>query len=136
MHLKDIRNLTWNMSAMYIEDDQILLTSIQEILEQFFYDIRVFSSAKDALDSYYRYGADIVIADTNIQDINGFEIYKLMKQENQKQLFIATSVYKQEDIYHKIDDVNIEYFITKPLSTTKLLHSIQNITTNYLKTHS
>lgn len=136
MTIKLLKDITWGMSILYVEDDHELLKSKEELLKQLFSHVQIFDNAKDALKFYRKEEVDIVMTDVNMPDMNGFEMIDIMKKSNQNQKFLVLSVYKKEDFTDKLKDLNIDQFLTKPISTTKLLEAIENLAVNQLETES
>jgi len=136
MTIKLLKDITWNMSILYVEDDAQLLKSKEEILKQLFSHVKIFDNAKDAIIFYRQEKVDIVMTDINMPDMNGFEMIEIMQSTNKNQKFLVLSVYKKEDLTKKLKDLNIEHFLTKPISTTKLLEAIENLAIESLEIHS
>lgn len=124
------------MSILYVEDDIELLKSKEELLKQLFSHVKIFNNAKDAVKFYREEDFDIVMTDINMPDINGFEMIELMQKSNKDQKFLVLSVYKKEDFSDRLEDLGVEHFLTKPISTTKLLEAIENLATQTLETES
>ena len=127
MNIKELNTITSNLNILYVEDDRTLRIQNKEFLEELFHVVKTASDGEEALKLYEQINFDIVIADLNIPKINGLSMIKMMQEKNKEQIFLITTVYKEEELKDELKELNIKYFLTKPILTKNLLSEIEKI---------
>lgn len=127
MNIKELNTITSNLNILYVEDDRTLRIQNKEFLEELFHVVKTASDGEEALKLYEQINFDIVITDLNIPKINGLSMIKMMQEKNKEQIFLITTVYKEEELKDELKELNIKYFLTKPILTKNLLSEIEKI---------
>jgi len=70
------------MRILLLEDDYALCTSIEEFLIEIGYSVDTFNNGNDAYDATYDNRYDIALLDVNVPGLNGFELLKTLRKEN------------------------------------------------------
>lgn len=70
------------MKIIITDDEEIMRDCICDYLRQRGYSCKAASSADEALTMVNRYGADIVIADINMPNMNGIELLKIIREQH------------------------------------------------------
>lgn len=70
------------MKILLLEDDYALCTSIEEFLIELGYSVDTFANGNDAYNATYDNIYDIALLDVNVPGINGFELLKTLRKEN------------------------------------------------------
>lgn len=127
MKVKELNNITSTLNVLYVEDDITLREQNSEFFQQLFQTIMIATDGEEAWKLYQKNNFDIVITDINIPKINGFSLIRLMQKQNEEQKFLITTVYKKEELQDQLKELDLKYFLTKPISTKELLNMIENI---------
>jgi CheY-like chemotaxis protein len=127
VNIKELNTITSNLNILYVEDDRTLRIQNKEFLEELFHIVKTASDGEEALKLYEQINFDIVITDLNIPKINGLSMIKMMQEKKKEQIFLITTVYKEEELKDELKELNIKYFLTKPILTKNLLSEIEKI---------
>lgn len=118
---------------MIVDDESDILSVIKRGLESkndFMVD--TFSKADDAIENFQNYPPnyyDLVITDIRMPKVNGFELYRRIKDTNpnMKIAFITAFEINKEEFSKVIPSVDVTHFISKPVSISKLREKIKSI---------
>ena len=118
---------------MIVDDESDILSVIKRGLESkndFMVD--TFSKADDAIENFQIHPPnyyDLVITDIRMPKVNGFELYRRIKDTNpnMKIAFITAFEINKEEFSKVIPSVNVTHFISKPVSISKLREKIKSI---------
>jgi YesN/AraC family two-component response regulator len=121
---------------MIVDDESDILSVIKRGLESkndFMVD--TFSKADDAIENFQNHPPnyyDLVITDIRMPKVNGFELYRRIKDTNpnMKIAFITAFEINKEEFSKVIPSVNVTHFISKPVSISKLREKIKSILDN------
>jgi DNA-binding NtrC family response regulator len=118
---------------MVVDDEKDILSIIKRGLEsKQRFQVDTFIDAEDALNSiknnpidYY----DLVLTDIRMPKINGFELYRRIKENNpeMKVVFITAFEINREEFSKVIPSVGVLDFISKPVSMANLVTKLQTI---------
>jgi response regulator RpfG family c-di-GMP phosphodiesterase len=122
---------------MFVDDEKDILSTVKRGLESNnAFTVETFSSGESALqafeshpESYY----DLVITDIRMPKMNGFELYRRIKEKNQsmKIAFITAFEINKEEFNKVMPSVNVIDFISKPLSISSLITKLKSMLKNY-----
>ena len=123
--------------VMFVDDEKDILSTVKRGLESNnAFTVETFSSGESALqafeshpESYY----DLVITDIRMPKMNGFELYRRIKEKNQsmKIAFITAFEINKEEFNKVMPSVNVIDFISKPLSVSSLITKLKSMLKNY-----
>ncbi|MCS7004165.1 MAG: response regulator transcription factor [Cytophagales bacterium] len=113
------------MKILYVEDDIQIITFIKKGLEENGYEVHIasdgLSGKKLALTNFYH----LIILDINLPQINGFELCKIIRDENIKTpVMMLTALGSPEEIVQGLDSGADDY-IVKPFRFQELLARIR-----------
>jgi response regulator RpfG family c-di-GMP phosphodiesterase len=122
---------------MFVDDEKDILSTVKRGLESnTAFTVDTFSSGESALqgfeshpENYY----DLVITDIRMPKMNGFELYRRIKEKNQsmKIAFITAFEINKEEFNKVMPSVNVIDFISKPLSVSSLVTKLKSMLKNY-----
>jgi YesN/AraC family two-component response regulator len=107
-----------NTSVLYVEDEYIIRTEVQEMLEKRISKIFVAKDGIEGLEMYNKYLPDIIITDIKMPNMNGIEMVKKIRNKNPNIPIIITSGFEKE--FDKFTEMNITQYIVKPVDIMKL----------------
>ena len=118
---------------MVVDDERDILSIIKRGLEsKNRFQVDIFIDAEHALESlkkkpndYY----DLVLTDIRMPKINGFELYRRIKESNphMKIVFITAFEINKEEFTKVIPSVDVLDFISKPVSMSTLINKLTSI---------
>ena len=118
---------------MVVDDERDILSIVKRGLEsKNRFQVETFIDAESALESlkensgdYY----DLVLTDIRMPKINGFELYRRIKESNphMKIVFITAFEINKEEFSKVIPSVDVIDFISKPVSMSTLITKLNSI---------
>jgi YesN/AraC family two-component response regulator len=118
---------------MVVDDERDILSIIKRGLElKNRFHVDTFIDAENALESlkkkpddYY----DLVLTDIRMPKINGFELYRRIKENNPKMkiVFITAFEINREEFTKVIPSLDVIDFISKPVSMSILINKLNSI---------
>jgi DNA-binding response OmpR family regulator len=126
-----------NKTLLYVEDDISLQKNIVEILGNFFDTLLVASDGDEAYDLYIenQNKIDIMITDINMPNTDGITLSKSIREYDKTLPIVIVSAYTDTDYLLDSIDLNIITYITKPITTKKVLALLDKFL-EYFKLHS
>ncbi|SFT21770.1 helix-turn-helix domain-containing protein [Paenibacillus sp. BC26] len=111
------------MKLLIVEDEAPILRGLLRKIKQFhtpFTDITGASSAAEALETLRQHGADLVMTDINMPEINGLELIQTAKSEGLCSRFIILSGY--DDFSYARDALRLQVidYLLKPIDDDQL----------------
>lgn len=122
---------------MFVDDEKDILSTVKRGLESNnAFKVDTFPSGESALQTFENHPEnyyDIVITDIRMPKMNGFELYRRIKEKNpsMKIAFITAFEINKEEFNKVMPSVNVIDFISKPLSISNLIVKLKNMLTSY-----
>ena len=122
---------------MFVDDEKDILSTVKRGLESNnLFTVETFSSGESALQAFESHPEnyyDLVITDIRMPKMNGFELYRRIKEKNQsmKIAFITAFEINKEEFNKVMPSVNVIDFISKPLSISSLITKLKSMLKNY-----
>jgi DNA-binding response OmpR family regulator len=112
-----------NKTVLYVEDDLKLQQNIVEVLSNFFDTILVASDGDEAYDIYIenQNRIELMITDINMPNTDGITLCKSIREYDKTLPIVIVSAYTNTDYLLDSIDLNIITYVTKPLTTKKVL---------------
>lgn len=112
---------------LLLEDDIALNETVVDYFENLDYEIVSVFSGNDALDAIYENNFDLLLLDVNVPDINGFEILKtIRKQDNTTPAIFITSLNSMTDLESGYES-GCDDYIRKPFALKELKLRVESI---------
>ena len=122
---------------MLVDDEKDILSTVKRGLESNnTFKVDTFPSGEAALQAFERHPEnyyDLVITDIRMPKMNGFELYRSIKEKNQsmKIAFITAFEINKEEFNKVMPSVNVIDFISKPVSISNLITKLKTMLTSY-----
>ncbi len=126
MDFKRLRDLTINLTILFVEDDDDLRRATAETFYKLFKRVDLAVDGEDGLESYKNYfldnnvSYDIVISDIEMPNMNGIEMSREITKINRGQKIIIISAYSDKDYLIDLINIGVEGFMQKPLSLAQI----------------
>ena len=123
------------LRIMVVDDEKDILRIIKRDLESndlTNFKVEVFSDSESALDTFNSHPADyydLVLTDIRMPKMNGFELYRQIKQRNpeMKIAFITAFEITKEEFSKVLPSIDVEHFIKKPITMSNLIPKLRSI---------
>ncbi|NRA65148.1 MAG: response regulator transcription factor [Pseudobacteriovorax sp.] len=113
---------------LLVEDEPNLAFNIEYNLQAEGYEVDLAHNGKEALNLYRNNGPyTLIILDIMIPEINGFEVAKIVRQEDKlTQILMLTARASEQDIIQGLE-IGADDYMTKPFSFKELLLRIRRM---------
>src|SRR5215469_2844429 len=107
-----------------VDDDEMLRESLPELLREFGFAARAFSSGQEFLSSKYVDETRCLILDVAMPEMSGLDLQQELKRRGQAIPIIFISGHKDEDIRKQAFRQGAVKFLYKPFSDSDLLEAV------------
>ena len=112
------------MKILIIEDDSTIRSGLKYCLEYEGYEVVEASCGKESLEKLNNIA--LILLDVNLPDINGFELFKKIKNIKNIPIIFLTANDLEPSIVMGLD-MGADDYVTKPFKTRELISRIKNI---------
>ena len=115
-------------SILLIDDENDIVVTLKKGLELKGFEVDAFDASPQALQQFKPYRYDVVITEIHMPILNGFEVYKLIRKQDEKvRIFFMTAfeVIEQE-VKLAFPNLPPKSFITKTITIEKLVTLIES----------
>ena len=117
---------------MVIEDDDTIREGLKYYLESSNYEVIDISIGNDSLSKLNN--VDLILLDINLPDINGYELFKKIKEIKNIPIIFLTANSEELSIVRGLD-MGADDYITKPFKAKELISRINNVLRRLNKTN-
>ena len=107
-----------------VDDDEMLRESLPELLREFGFTARAFSSGQEFLSSNYVDETRCLILDVAMPEMSGLDLQQALKRRGQAIPIIFISGQKDEDVREQALRQGAVKFLYKPFSDSDLLEAV------------
>lgn len=115
------------MKVIIIEDEKIKRITLRDALRKEGYDVADFESPIFALNYIKQFGADVVVTDIKLPEMDGIEVLKLLKQVDPEIVVIMMTAYGTIENAVEAMKLGAYDYITKPFSSEKLIMILKKV---------
>ena len=116
------------LKILFVEDEQKIASLIKEAIGGYFYKFLIAKDGAEALEIYYKFAPDIVIADINMPILNGLDMAKEIRKDNKEIPIIILSAFSEKEKLFQAIDVGVGKYFLKPYDPDALLDYIEQLT--------
>ena len=123
------------LKILIADDEKIVLNGLKHIVPWEELGISVCTTASDgqeALTKILEYQPEIVLIDISMPTFSGLEVIKMARNSNFKGHFIILSGYTKFEYAQQAMNYGVNYYLTKPVDSDKLLSILKKITNKEL----
>ena len=114
-----------NRAVLFVDDDEMVLKSINRILTDESYDKYFAKSGEDALEILKREEVHVIVVDMIMPGMDGLELLQIVKKEYPNIVSMVMSGYAQSaDTMMVLNQIGIYRFIAKPLTFDEDLRTV------------
>lgn len=125
---KDQKEMNIN-KILLIDDDKIVLRTIQKLLVKEGYQLTIIESGQKALELIKNSFYDLIITDIRMPQIDGIEtinkIRRLQEAGDLKSKFMIITGYSDADVSKEATEMGIKHFLMKPFDRDSFLKSVE-----------
>lgn len=112
---------------LILEDNELLLETLDEFLSDNGYAVKLAKSGKEAIDFTYKEDFDLFLLDVKVPDINGFEFLKQMRDIGCKTPAIFLTSLRDKDSLAQGFGLGGDDYIKKPFDLDEVLFRIKAV---------
>jgi PAS domain S-box-containing protein len=116
------------LRVLYVEDDIETREELQSILEQYVAKLYTAKNGQEGLILYREYLPDIVVTDIQMPVMNGLSMAADIRAINPEQPIVILSAYNDVEYLFRALELEIQHYITKPISVERLLNKLSELT--------
>lgn len=115
------KELLKNLKILCVEDENNISRLLKDALGEYFYSFIIAKDGLEGIEKYNKISPDIVISDIMMPKLNGLEMTKRIRQEDEDLPIIILSAYSDKDKLLKAIDLGINKYFIKPFNPEELL---------------
>jgi len=112
---------------LVIEDDKTFADILKETIEEHGADVYVANNGKDGLKLAHEHNIIGAIVDLGLPDMCGIDVIKELKKDPLTQNIKIQVISGRDKDEHKLDDIKIDGYLQKPVSSGQIKNAILNI---------
>jgi len=125
MGLRERKGATERPLLSVVDDDESVRESLPDLLREFGFDARAFSSAGEFLSSDHLHATRCLILDVAMPGMTGLDLQQELKRRGQEIPIIFITGQKDDGIRKQAFKQGAVKFLYKPFSDTAVLDAIQ-----------
>jgi len=130
MDAKALKEITSDISLLYVEDDEDLRLQTSKLFGHLFKEVEVAANGKIGLEKIQNKDFDLVITDINMPVMNGIKLCKNIHEYDKNIPIIITSAHDESTHLLELIDIGIDKFILKPLDMQKMIKTLSIVCIN------
>ena len=107
-----------------VDDDAFILRAVRTNLAAAGYDVHTAETGEDALDTFERQHADLIILDLGLPGIDGLEVVRRVRARSQVPIVVLSARGEESDKVRALDEGADDY-LTKPFGLGELLARVR-----------
>jgi len=127
MDAKALKEITSELSLLYVEDDNALREETSKLFSHLFKSTQTAQNGEVALKKFKSTSFDLIVTDINMPIMNGVELSRSIRKINPEQALIITSAHDESSYLIELIDIGIDKFILKPLDMNKFLSTLSYV---------
>jgi len=127
--LTEIENRDGDEKILFIDDEMLLAEMARDTLENFGYDVTIFSNSLEALDHFKAYPDkyDLIISDTTMPDMTGDILVQQIRFIRPDIPVILCTGFSERIDDEKTGRMQVSAFLYKPVPAEKMISTIRRV---------
>lgn len=117
-----------SIRVLYVEDDLETREELQFILTHYVAELYTAKNGREGLALYREHFPDIVVTDIQMPEVNGLSMAADIRAINPDQPIVILSAYNDVEYLFRALELEIQHYITKPISVDRLLNKLSDMT--------
>lgn len=113
------------MRILIMDDDPSLRYMLSEIFAFVGWNAVTYSNGRDGISGFLSHGADIILVDYHMPEIDGLETVRLIREQDQQVPILVLTVDERQEIADRFLDEGATDFALKPVKAPDLIARIQ-----------
>ena len=108
------------LSLLFVDDDGEIRRGMSRSLKRHFLSYYEAPNGQEGLEIYRQYQPDIIVTDVSMPVMDGLEMSRKIKQENDNVPIIVNSAHNELDFFAEAIEIGIDSYILKPTNINAL----------------
>ncbi|KUO78416.1 MAG: response regulator [Desulfosporosinus sp. BRH_c37] len=113
------------MRILIMDDDKSLRYMLSEIFTFVGWDPIAYPNGREGIKGFLNHGADIILVDYHMPEIDGLEAVRLIREQNQQIPILVLTVDERQEIADRFLDAGATDFALKPVKAPDLIARVQ-----------
>jgi len=119
--------MTSPFKILAVDDDAMVCNVYKMIFGEEGFDLTVVESGRQAKEMLAEKRFDLVIADFNMPDLDGFKLLQFVRDRRLKTRFILVSAYTTKGMELSFQKLRVEAVIHKPFNVSDMLAKVREV---------
>jgi CheY-like chemotaxis protein len=116
---------TFSRRILFVDDEEILRETIEEMLMKLGYDVEIARDAKEALEIVRKENFPLIITDLMMPGMDGTQLCKQIREINETAVIYAFSGFLAEIDSDMLKEVGFDGHLCKPVKINVLKHAVE-----------
>lgn len=117
---------------LYVEDEESIRTPMLEMLKRRIDRIIVAKDGQEGLESFINYGADVVLSDLKMPNMNGLQMISEIKKIAPDTKTVIVSAYSDTEFFQQALELGVDGFLLKPVQRIQLINTVNRVSESIL----
>ncbi|MDP4161205.1 MAG: response regulator [Bacillota bacterium] len=113
------------MRIIIMDDEPTLRYTLSEIFAFVGWEPLAYSNGREGIEGFLTHGADIILVDYHMPEIDGLETVRLIREQDQQIPILVLTVDERQEIADRFLDAGATDFALKPVKTPDLISRVQ-----------
>jgi two-component system response regulator DctR len=113
------------MKILIMDDDPSLRYMLDEIFTFVGWEPVTYPNGKEGIKEYLTHGADIILVDYHMPEMDGLETVRLLREQDQQVPILVLTVDERQEIANRFLDEGATDFALKPVKAPDLIARVQ-----------
>jgi len=129
-YIKQLKNISSDISILYIEDEDIMRKSLVSYLKLIFTSVDSANDGEAGLKIFKKKRYDIVITDIQMPKMNGLDMIEEIRKIVPEQKIIITTAFSESNYLMRAISLDVSGYLMKPMDFNKINHTLFKIVSN------
>ncbi len=115
-----------NLKVLIVEDEQKLANLIRRSIKELFFKVVIAKDGLEGLKKFNSFKPDIIISDILMPNLNGLEMSKEIRKQNNTPIIIL-SAHSQKEMLFQAIDIGINKYFIKPFDIESFIDYLKEL---------
>ena len=120
-------NILKNLNILYVEDEETIIEKYAYFLEESCSKVYIARDGEEAYALYSQNKIHLIIMDLLIPKINGINLAKKIRKEDESVAMIALTAHSDREILLDIVELNFSSYLIKPVGRSDLMNALLKV---------
>lgn len=125
--LIELKQVTQDLSVLYVEDEKMIRDGLLGSLKQLFKEVEVAEDGAVGWELYKNAHFHLVITDISMPNMNGITMIEKIMEKNPEARIIVTSAQNDAEKLLTLINLGVDRFLTKPISKINLINALYTV---------